>query len=80
MILGANVYGGSSSVKLGKVPLPLDDYNARRLLIRLPTRIMPLLESPQFCADFLQRYFSRGGIFAFLALEGIYTLMTKHRL
>jgi hypothetical protein len=58
----------------------MSPYNAKRILNRLPNRIIPVLKSPLMIVDFLTRQFDSGGIFSLLSLGSIFTLMTKHHL
>ncbi|CAG0921661.1 unnamed protein product [Notodromas monacha] len=75
LICGVDLKSSSSSSTI-----PLNTYNSRRLLIWLPTKVFPCLHNAQIAADFLQSYFHQGGIYSFLALEGIFILMTKYHL
>lgn len=60
--------------------LPLPNANLKRVLAALPTRVIPFMSanSPTKLADSLTDILNRGGVYALLSLESIFTLQQQH--
>ena len=52
----------------------------KQVLVQLHTRVMPALANPLLLADFLTSCLDQGGMLGMLALNGSFTLVTKHGL
>ena len=59
-------------------PFPSDVY--RKVLLGLHKRVVPHMPNPVLLSDFFVRSIDRGGLDGMLALNGLFTLMTKHGL
>lgn len=53
----------------------------RKALVRLPTHVIPHMNSPQHLADLLTHAINRGGLTGMLALNGLFVLVgvTKYK-
>lgn len=60
--------------------LQLDEEDIKRVLVMLHRQVMPHLIEPGMLIDFLSDCCDSGGTIALLALNGLFTLITKHRL
>ena len=69
-----------SDAWLGLLQLPLPTQLLKQVLVQLHTRVMPALPNPLLLADFLTSCLDQGGMLGILALNGIFTLVTKHGL
>eukprot|EP00798_Chlamydomonas_sp_ICE-L_P008558 gene8558-33991_t len=58
-----------------QLPLPMDVL--RKVLISLPSKIIPNLVNPVLLADFLTYTLNRGGMLGMLGLNGIFVLVTR---
>ena len=69
-----------SDAWLGLLRLPLPSHLLKQVLVQLHTSVMPCLPNPLLLADFLTSCLDQGGMLGILALNGIFTLVTKHGL
>lgn len=69
-----------SDAWLGLLRLPLPPQLLKQVLVQLHTSVMPALSNPLLLADFLTSCLDQGGMLGILALNGIFTLVTKHGL
>jgi len=60
------------------MPLPSD--LLKKVLVQLHSTVMPHMPNPLLLSDFLTRCLDEGGLVGMLALNGIFTLVTKHGL
>ena len=60
------------------MPLPSD--LLKKVLVQLHSTVMPHIPNPLLLSDFLTRCLDEGGLVGMLALNGIFTLVTKHGL
>ena len=51
-----------------------------QVLLKLHSEVLPALSSPLLLSDFLSHSLDQGGFEGMLALNGIFTLVTKHGL
>ena len=58
----------------------LQEDDIKRVLVMLHRQVMPHLVDPSILIDFLADCCDYGGTLALLALNGLFTLITKHRL
>lgn len=58
----------------------MSEDDIKRVLVMLHRQIMPHLVDPSILIDFLADCCDYGGTLALLALNGLFTLITKHRL
>ena len=57
------------------------DYRTYKSLLKnLDTKLIPFLQDPRLLADFLVDAYNQGGIIGILALNGLFTLITKYDL
>jgi len=63
-----------------KQPFPFPNDVFKKVLLCMDEDIFPCLTSPLLVSDFLTDSFNIGGIIGILALNGIFTLITKHNL
>ena len=52
----------------------------KQVLVQLHSKVMPNLPSPLLLSDFLSGCLDQGGLVGMLALNGIFTLVTRHGL
>ncbi|KAL8292627.1 hypothetical protein RQP46_001239 [Phenoliferia psychrophenolica] len=65
---------------LGLLSLPLDEGEAKRVLVILHRQVLPHMTDPKRTMDWLVDSTNSGGTIGILALNGLFTLMTKHNL
>ncbi|KAK4700927.1 U3 small nucleolar RNA-associated protein 19, partial [Phenoliferia sp. Uapishka_3] len=65
---------------LGLLSLPLDESEAKRVLVILHRQVLPHMTDPKRTMDWLVDSTNSGGTVGILALNGLFTLMTKHNL
>eukprot|EP00191_Tetraselmis_sp_GSL018_P021538 CAMPEP_0177578348 /NCGR_PEP_ID=MMETSP0419_2-20121207/296_1 /TAXON_ID=582737 /ORGANISM="Tetraselmis sp., Strain GSL018" /LENGTH=576 /DNA_ID=CAMNT_0019066777 /DNA_START=92 /DNA_END=1823 /DNA_ORIENTATION=- len=61
-----------------RMDLPQDIH--RKVLLKLPTVVIPNLTNPLLLSDFLTRMLDQSGLIAVLALNGLFLLVTQHGL
>ena len=65
-------------LSLLRKPFPSDVY--RKVLLQCHKAIMPHMQNPSLLSDFFITSIDRGGLDGMLALNGLFTLMTRHDL
>ena len=69
-----------SDAWLGLLRLPLPSDLLKKVLVQLHSKVMPSLPNPLLLSDFLSGCLDQGGLVGMLALNGIFTLVTRHGL
>ncbi len=69
-----------SEAWLGLLTLPLPSDLLKKVLVQLHSTVMPHIPNPLLLSDFLTQCLDEGGLVGMLALNGIFTLVTKHGL
>ncbi len=69
-----------SEAWLGLLTMPLPSDLLKKVLVQLHSTVMPHMPNPLLLSDFLTRCLDEGGLVGMLALNGIFTLVTKHGL
>ena len=69
-----------SDAWLGLLRLPLPSDLLKKVLVQLHSTVIPHIPNPLLLSDFLTRCLGEGGLVGMLALNGIFTLVTKHGL
>lgn len=69
-----------SQVWLGFLRHPLDGTTYKDILSSMHVNLLPHLVEPRLLIDFLVQAYDQGGVVALLALNGLFTLITKHNL
>lgn len=69
-----------SDAWLGLLRLPLPSDLLKKVLVQLHSKVMPSLANPLLLSDFLSSCLDQGGLLGMLALNGLFTLVTKHGL
>ncbi|KAL6760944.1 CBF/Mak21 family-domain-containing protein [Haematococcus lacustris] len=65
---------------LAVLSLPIPDDLLRKVLLRIHESVIPNMLNPNSLADFLTYALDQGGLTGILALNGIFLLVTQHRL
>ena len=69
-----------SEAWLGLLRLPLPSDLLKKILVQLHSAVMPNLSNPLLLSDFLSSCLDEGGLVGMLALNAIFTLVTRHGL
>lgn len=69
-----------SDAWLGLLRLPLPSDLLKQVLVQLHSKVLPSLPNPLLLSDFLSSCLDQGGLLGMLALNAIFTLVTKHGL
>ena len=69
-----------SEAWLGLLTMPLPSDLLKKVLVQLHSTVMPHMPNPLLLSDYLTRCLDEGGLVGMLALNGIFTLVTKHGL
>jgi U3 small nucleolar RNA-associated protein 19 len=69
-----------SQVWLGFLRHPLDAATYKEILTSIHVDLLPHLVEPRLLIDFFVQAYDQGGVIALLALNGLFTLITKHNL
>ena len=69
-----------SDAWLGLLRLPLPSDLLKKVLVQLHSTVIPHIPNPLLLSDFLTGCLGQGGLVGMLALNGIFTLVTKHGL
>lgn len=77
LVMHKRVFNDAWTAFLG---LSLSEDDIKRVLVMLHRQVMPHLVDPAILIDFLADCCDYGGTLALLALNGLFTLITKHRL
>lgn len=74
------IYTHCSEAWLGLLRLPLPSDLLKKVLVQLHSKVMPSLANPLLLSDFLSSCLDQGGLLGMLALNALFTLVTKHGL
>ena len=69
-----------SEAWLGLLTMPLPSDLLKKVLVQLHSTVMPHMPNPLLLSDYLTWCLDEGGLVGMLALNGIFTLVTKHGL
>ena len=69
-----------SEAWLGLLRLPLPSDLLKKVLVQLHSSVIPNIPNPLLLSDFLSSCLDEGGLVGMLALNGIFTLVTRHGL
>jgi len=61
-----------------KQSIPIDIY--KKVMVKMPDLIIPFVSQPHLFLDFFTESYDKGGVISILALNGLFTLMTKYNL